>query len=38
MPRHPAASDLALLRVPKDVRLSPDGQQAVFVVKEPADA
>jgi dipeptidyl aminopeptidase/acylaminoacyl peptidase len=36
MPRHPTASDLAFLRVPTDVRLSPDGQQAVFVVKEPA--
>ena len=34
MPRLPLPSDLASLRVPTDVRLSPDGQQACFVVKE----
>ena len=32
----PLPSDLASLRVPTDVRLSPDGQQACFVVKEAA--
>ncbi len=36
MPRFPLPSDLASLRVPTDVRLSPDGQQACFVVKETA--
>jgi acylaminoacyl-peptidase len=36
MPRLPLPSDLASLRVPTDVRLSPDGQQACFVVKEAA--
>ncbi len=36
MPRLPLPSDLASLRVPTDVRLSPDGQLACFVVKEPA--
>jgi dipeptidyl aminopeptidase/acylaminoacyl peptidase len=34
MSRSPLASDLASLRVPTDVRLSPDGSQACFVVKE----
>ncbi|MEA2026424.1 MAG: hypothetical protein U9O18_07015, partial [Chloroflexota bacterium] len=32
----PSASDLASLRVPTDVRLSPDGRQTCFVVKESA--
>ena len=36
MPRMPLPSDLASLRVPTDVRLSPDGQLACFVVKEAA--
>lgn len=36
MPRPARASDLASLRVPTDVRLSPDGQQACFVVKSVA--
>ncbi len=36
MPKKPSASDLASLRVPTDVRLSPDGRQACFVVKESA--
>jgi len=36
MPRRPSASDLASLRVPTDVRLSPDGQQTCFVVKGSA--
>ena len=36
MPRKPSASDLASLRVPTDVRLSPDGRFACFVVKENA--
>ncbi|MEX1344325.1 MAG: S9 family peptidase, partial [Candidatus Limnocylindrales bacterium] len=36
MPRKPSASDLASLRVPTDVRLSPDGRSACFVVKESA--
>ena len=34
MPRLPLPSDLASLRVPTDVRLSPDGRPACFVVKE----
>ena len=33
MPRLPLPSDLASLRVPTDVRLSPDGQWVCFVVK-----
>ena len=33
MPRKPVAQDLASLRVPTDVRLSPDGKVAAFVVK-----
>ncbi len=36
MPKLASASDLASLRVPTDVRLSPDGRQACFVVKETA--
>ena len=36
MPKKPTAADLASLRVPTDVRLSPDGRQACFVVKEAA--
>ncbi len=36
MPKKPSASDLASLRVPTDVRLSPDGRFACFVVKESA--
>ena len=36
MPRSPAASDLASLRVPTAVRLSPDGRLACYVVKEAA--
>ncbi len=36
MPKLPSASDLASLRVPTDVRLSPDGRQTCFVVKESA--
>ena len=36
MPKKPSASDLASLRVPTDVRLSPDGRFACFVVKENA--
>ena len=36
MPKKPSASDLASLRVPTDVRLSPDGRFACFVVKEAA--
>ncbi len=36
MPRLPLPSDLASLRVPTDVRLSPDGQQVCFVVKQAA--
>ena len=34
MPRLPLPSDLASLRVPTDLRLSPDGRQVCFVVKE----
>ncbi len=33
MPKSPAAADLASLRVPTDVRLSPDGRSACYVVK-----
>jgi dipeptidyl aminopeptidase/acylaminoacyl peptidase len=36
MPRLPLPSDLASLRIPTDVRLSPDGQLVCFVVKETA--
>ncbi len=36
MPKKPTAADLASLRVPTDVRLSPDGRFACFVVKESA--
>ena len=36
MPKKPAAADLASLRVPTDLRLSPDGRFACFVVKAPA--
>ncbi len=36
MSRRPQPSDLAQLRVPTDVRLSPDGRSACFVVKEAA--
>ena len=36
MPKNASASDLASLRVPTEVRLSPDGRQACFVVKETA--
>ncbi len=36
MPKKPSASDLASLRVPTDVRLSPDGRFAAYVVKENA--
>jgi hypothetical protein len=34
MPRAPEPTDLARLRVPTDICLSPDGQQACCVVKE----
>jgi dipeptidyl aminopeptidase/acylaminoacyl peptidase len=36
MPRRPTPTDLARLRVPTDLRLSPDGRQVCFVVKEAA--
>ena len=36
MPKKPTANDLASLRVPTDVRLSPDGRFACYVVKESA--
>ena len=36
MPKKPTAQDLASLRVPTDVRLSPDGRFAAYVVKENA--
>ena len=36
MPKKPSASDLASLRVPTDVRLSPDGRFACFAVKSAA--
>ncbi|MFO7533057.1 MAG: prolyl oligopeptidase family serine peptidase, partial [Candidatus Limnocylindrales bacterium] len=36
MPRLPTAADLASLRVPTEVRLSPDGRFACFVVKASA--
>ena len=36
MPKRPTANDLASLRVPIDVRLSPDGRFACYVVKENA--
>ena len=36
MSKLPSARDLASLRVPTDVRLSPDGRQVCFVVKEAA--
>ncbi len=36
MPKKPTPQDLASLRVPTDVRLSPDGRFACFVVKENA--
>ncbi|MGD8684774.1 MAG: S9 family peptidase, partial [Chloroflexota bacterium] len=36
MPKKPTAADLASLRVPTDVRLSPDGRFACFAVKEAA--
>ena len=36
MSKKPSASDLASLRVPTDVRLSPDGRFACHVVKETA--
>ena len=36
MPKKPTAADLASLRVPTDVRLSPDGRSACYVVKETA--
>jgi len=36
MPKKPSASDLASLCVPTDVRLSPDGRFACFVVKSTA--
>ncbi len=36
MPKKPSATDLASLRVPTDVRLSPDGRFACFAVKETA--
>jgi acylaminoacyl-peptidase len=36
MPKKPSAADLASLRVPTDVRLSPDGRSACYVVKETA--
>ena len=36
MPKSPTAADLASLRVPTDVRLSPDGRFACFVVKSGA--
>jgi dipeptidyl aminopeptidase/acylaminoacyl peptidase len=36
MPRKPTATDLAALRVPLDVRLSPDGRIACYVVKSAA--
>src|SRR3954468_23169119 len=35
MSRSPRADDLYALRVPTDVRISPDGTRVVFVVKEP---
>ncbi|MEO7118750.1 MAG: S9 family peptidase, partial [Candidatus Limnocylindrales bacterium] len=35
MPRAPRADDLYALRVPTDVRISPDGRWACYVVKEP---
>src|SRR4051795_4946203 len=34
MPRSPRAEDLYALRVPTDVRVSPDGSRVAFVVKE----
>ncbi len=36
MPKKPTAGDLASLRVPTDLRLSPDGRFACFVVKSAA--
>ncbi len=36
MSKKPTAADLASLRVPTDVRLSPDGRLACYVVKESA--
>ena len=36
MPRSPRAEDLYALRVPTDVRISPDGSRVAFVVKEPS--
>jgi dipeptidyl aminopeptidase/acylaminoacyl peptidase len=36
MPRSPRAEDLYVLRVPTDVRVSPDGSRVCFVVKEPS--
>ncbi len=36
MPKKPTAQDLASLRVPTDVRLSPDGRFAAYVVKQNA--
>ena len=36
MPRKPTAADLAALRVPLDVHLSPDGRFACYVVKSAA--
>jgi dipeptidyl aminopeptidase/acylaminoacyl peptidase len=35
MARAPRAEDLYSLRVPTDVRISPDGERVAFVVKEP---
>ena len=34
MSRGPRAEDLYALRVPTDVRISPDGERIAFVVKE----